>query len=307
MKVYTKENLIRFKPRHTTFVGIDSDGCVFDTMEIKQKKCFHGLIVSIWHLEPIEKQVRESAEFVNLHSRWRGSNRFPGLLKAIDLLRDRPEVIASGVKLPEFAALRKFIDSGLPLGNPALEKVVAETKDPELALVLKWSKDVNTLVATTIPRIPPFRWAIESLKLIHENSDAICVSQTPTEALVREWEENHIIDYVHVIAGQELGTKTEHLRLGAGGKYPPEKILMIGDALGDLKAARDNKALFFPINPGAEEVSWERFAREAYGRFLRGAYDTGYEEKLVAEFQVLLPDIPPWKKKAGESAHKGVS
>ena len=29
-----------FRPRHEFFVGIDSDGCVFDTMEIKHKECF---------------------------------------------------------------------------------------------------------------------------------------------------------------------------------------------------------------------------------------------------------------------------
>jgi len=44
--MFTKEDLINFKPKFSTFVGIDSDGCVFDTMEIKQKQCFHGLIVS---------------------------------------------------------------------------------------------------------------------------------------------------------------------------------------------------------------------------------------------------------------------
>ena len=48
-------------------------------------------------------------------------------------------------------------------------------------------------------------------------------------------------------AGQELGTKTEHLKLAAKNKYPPERILMIGDAPGDLNAARANGALFYPI------------------------------------------------------------
>lgn len=33
---------------------------------------------------------------------------------------------------------------------------------------------------------------------------------------------------------------------------------MIGDAPGDLKAARGNGALFFPVNPGDEEESWKR-------------------------------------------------
>ena len=29
-----------FEPQHTYLVGIDSDGCAFDTMELKHKECF---------------------------------------------------------------------------------------------------------------------------------------------------------------------------------------------------------------------------------------------------------------------------
>ncbi|MCJ7777964.1 MAG: hypothetical protein MUP16_06585 [Sedimentisphaerales bacterium] len=32
--------LKEFKPKHKFFVGIDSDGCAFDTMGIKQRECF---------------------------------------------------------------------------------------------------------------------------------------------------------------------------------------------------------------------------------------------------------------------------
>ena len=115
---YTRNDLVQFAPQHDFFVGIDSDGCVFDTMEIKQKKCFHARIISHWHLESIEPYLREAAEFVNLYSKWRGRNRFPCLLMSIDLLHDRPEVVKSAVALPEFKSLRRFIDSGVPLGNP---------------------------------------------------------------------------------------------------------------------------------------------------------------------------------------------
>ena len=38
---------------------------------------------------------------------------------------------------------------------------------------------------------------------------------------------------------------------------------MVGDAPGDLKAAKANKALFYPINPGSEDASWKRFHDEA--------------------------------------------
>jgi phosphoglycolate phosphatase-like HAD superfamily hydrolase len=292
---YTKDDLLSLKPRHETFVGIDSDGCVFDTMEIKQKQCFHPLIIRHWRLEAIAPYVREAAQFVNLHSIWRGRNRFPCLLQTIDLLRARPEVVASGVRLPAFDSLRAFIGSGAPLGQPVLEEAVRTGGDSELAEVLAWSKAVNAKIARTVKKIEPFPWARESLVRIHATSDAVCVSQTPFEALLREWEENDIRRYVAVIAGQELGTKTEHLAMATANRYAADRILMIGDAPGDLKAARDNRALFYPVNPGQEARSWERFLAEAYDRFLTGRYAGAYENGLIAEFEALLPDTPPWE------------
>jgi phosphoglycolate phosphatase-like HAD superfamily hydrolase len=292
---YTREDLIRFKPAHATFVGIDSDGCVFDTMEIKQKQCFHGLIISHWHLEAIAPYVREAAEFVNLYSRWRGQNRFLALVMTFDLLRKRKEVKTSGVQIPALNQLRKWIASGAPLGNPGLEKAAGETGDPELTTVLQWSQAINTEVERKVKRLPPFPWARRSLERIHATSDAICVSQTPSEALVREWKENDLADLVRIIAGQELGTKAEHIAMATKGRYRSEQVLMIGDALGDREAAQTNHALFFPINPGKEDASWERFCAEAYDKFLTGQYAGRYEAGLVAEFEALLPETPPWK------------
>ena len=290
----SREELINFQPRHTSFVGIDSDGCVFDTMEIKQKQCFHGNIISLWKLEPVEKYLRQTAEFVNLYSKWRGGNRFPSLVRVFDLLRDRPEIRNSGIPIPQLTSLRKLIASGAALGSPALEKAVAQTGDQELALILKWSHNVNESIARTVKSIPPFKWAGESLEKIRANSDAICVSQTPCEALIREWEENDLTGYVALIAGQEMGTKTEHLAMSTADRYPPDRILMVGDAPGDHKAARNNNALFYPVNPAHEEESWERFCHEAYDKFLAGKYAGKYEQKVIAEFEALLPETPPW-------------
>ena len=293
---FTQNDLVRLKPRHDSFVGVDSDGCVFDSMEAKQKLCFHGLICEVWGLQAIEKQVRETAEFVNLHSIHRGQNRFPSLVRVIDLLRTRPEVLASGVTLPDFTQIRTWIDSCQDLGNPALEKRVAQTNDPELAALLRWSQAVNEAIARQCSRFDPFPHAVDGLRKIAAHSDAICVSQTPAEALVREWTEARLLPYVSLIAGQELGAKADHLRLAAAGKYPPDRILMIGDAPGDLKAARTTGCLFFPINPGHEKESWNLFGREAYDRFLNGSYAGAYETALIATFESLLPDTPPWTK-----------
>ena len=69
---------------------------------------------------------------------------------------------------------------------------------------------------------------------------------------------------------------------------------MIGDADGDRKAANTANALFYPINPGKENASWQRFHDEAYHKFLAGQYSKQYEAKLNNEFNALLPSKPPW-------------
>jgi phosphoglycolate phosphatase-like HAD superfamily hydrolase len=143
--------------------------------------------------------------------------------------------------------------------------------------------------------VPPFPFFRESLEKLAQQADIICVSATPGEALVREWQEHDIARYAAVIAGQEMGSKKEHLKLAAGDKYEKERVLTIGDAPGDLAAARANRALFYPINPGHEDASWERFLGEAAVRFFNGTYAGDYEAGLIAEFDKLLPERPPWK------------
>ncbi len=291
---HTLADLTNFKPQHDSFVGIDSDGCVFDTMEIKQKQCFHGLIVSHWNLGTVEKPVRQAAEFVNLYSKWRGQNRFIALQKMFELLPNHPAIKKSGVAMPKLDSLHRYIASNGRLTDVSMQESATKSGDAELLSLLQWSRDVNAAIARTVKNIPPFAWARECLERIRQNSDAACVSQTPTDALVREWEENHIEIYIDMIAGQELGTKAEHLTLATKGRYQPERVLMIGDAQGDHKAATANGALFYPINPAHEKASWQRFYEEAYDKFLNNTFSGAYQARLVAEFDALLPDHPTW-------------
>lgn len=295
MALSSQDKLLAFKPKHSVFIGIDSDGCVFDTMEIKHKECFIPNIIKYWKLQAISKYVRAAGEFVNLYSKWRGINRFPALTKTFELLRDWPQPVRCGVKIPEVPTLQAWIDSGAALGNPTLEAEVARTGDPVLKLTLDWSKAVNRAIEDMVEGVPPFPYFRESVEKLSSQADIVCVSQTPGEALEREWQEHDIAKYAAFICGQEIGSKNDHLRLAAGGKYAKDCLLMIGDAPGDLAAARSNSALFYPVNPGHEDASWERFFREALDRFFNHTYAGDYEASLVAEFEKLLPAKPPWK------------
>ena len=288
--------LADFKPQSKFFVGIDSDGCAFDSMEIKHKECFCPAIIKYWNLQPVAKYGREAVEFVNLYSKWRGTNRWPALISALDLLRVRPEVISRSCKIAETPKVREFIASGKPLSNDGLKAHMKEHPDPELDCAMEWSLAVNASIADIVHDLPPFPYVRESLDLLLTKTDTIVVSQTPGEALVREWNEHGIDKYVRIIAGQEMGTKKQHLKMATEGKYEANHVLMIGDAFGDLDAARGNKALFFPINPGDEEASWERFYKEGIQKFLAGEFAGAYEAALIADFEKLLPATPPWKR-----------
>jgi len=288
--------LADLRPQRPFFVGIDSDGCAFDSMEIKHKECFCPNTIKWWDLQSVSKYAREAAEFVNLYSKWRGINRWPALTMVFDLLQERAEVKARGARITEAKRVREFMASGKPLSDAGLKAYMAEHPDPELDKALGWSKAVNASVADMVHGVPPFPYMRESLQSLQSQADVVVVSATPTEALVREWEEHDIAKYVRVIAGQEMGSKKEHLQYAAKGRYPKDHVLMIGDAEGDLKAARPNDALFFPVNPGHEEASWELFFNEAIERFFAGTYAGDYEKQLVDKFMTYLPQDPPWKK-----------
>ena len=293
----TSANILAdLKPNFGYFVGIDSDGCVFDSMEIKHKECFCPNIIKYWNLQPVSKFAREAVEFINLYSKWRGTNRWPALILALDALRIRPDVQARRCEIPKADRVREFIASGKSLSNDGLKAHMAEHPDAELEHALEWSKAVNRFVDDIVHDLPPFPYVRESLEELTSKADSAVVSQTPTEALIREWKEHGIDGHVRAIAGQELGTKKHHLKLATEGKYKPGHVLMIGDALGDLDAARANHALFFPINPGHEDESWERFYKQGLNKFVAGEFAGAYEAALIAEFERLLPEKAPWQK-----------
>jgi phosphoglycolate phosphatase-like HAD superfamily hydrolase len=184
------------------------------------------------------------------------------------------------------------------LSNAGLQKAIDEATNEEVKAELKnalaWSKRVNEAVEAIVKELPPFPYVRESLEKIRPLADCIVVSATPCEALKREWEEHDIAKYVQIIAGQEMGTKAVHLELATKGKYEKDHVLMVGDAPGDMKAARANDALFYPINPGHETQSWKRFHDEAFDEFINGRYAGAYEAELIAEFDRYLPEHPPW-------------
>lgn len=289
-----REILRSFEPKSEFFIGIDSDGCVFDSMEVKHKECFCPMYIKALSLQPVSKFAREVWEFVNLYSQSRGSNRFIAITKALKLLAGRPEVQRRGCKIPSTEALEEWISRTNPLTPKALEAEYQKTHNPDFEPFIVWSVEVNKAVKEIMKGVPLFPYVRESLDAVNGRADVFIVSQTPTEALEREWEENRIYQYVRYAAGQEVGKKTEQIRCITEGKYAPERMLMVGDSPGDLKAVKANQGLFFPVVPGREEESWKELAEEGLKRFFEGTYQGAYEDQLIRQFSDCLPENPPW-------------
>lgn len=285
-----------YTARHEFLIGIDSDGCAFDTMELKHKECFVPMTIKYWNLQGVSKYAREAFEFVNLYSKSRGVNRFPALIETLTWLGRRPEVKARNARIEIPPVLIDWVARETKLGNPALQVEVDRTGDLDLKQTLEWSLAVNRQVDSIVDKgVPPFPFVRQSLEKMRDRADILVVSATPQDALVREWDEQDLSKYIAAICGQEVGTKKESLeRARQIGDYATDKMLMIGDAPGDHKAAVANNALFFPINPGAEEKSWERLCKEGLDRFFAGTFAGAYQQELLDEFNTYLPAHPPW-------------
>ena len=80
--------LKKHKPKSKYFVGIDSDGTVFNSMELKHKDCFIGSLIRIFDLAPITHEIHIVWNYVNIYSVNRGTNRFKALLLTFNYLRE---------------------------------------------------------------------------------------------------------------------------------------------------------------------------------------------------------------------------
>ncbi len=290
MTIDFREELRKFAPLHKYFIGIDSDGCVFDSMEVKQKEFFIPNALKHFDLYSISEVLHETWEFVNLYSIYRGSNRFISIIKVFDLLNENQDVKDAGCALPDMTSLKKWVKTENRLGNSTLRKYFEANYDRDLEKVVRWTEAINEDISLHLKKIPPFPQATEAIKKASAVADIAVVSQTPLEALEREWKENDLRKYVRLIAGQEHGTKSEHLAITAKGKYPDIRILMIGDAKGDMDAAINNGILFYPVIPGNEDKSWEIFNKEGLEKFITNTFSGAYQNSLMTKFIRSLPD-----------------
>ncbi len=292
-----------FKPSQPYLVCVDSDGCVFDTMGIKQRECFCPWMISCFGLQPVALAARECKEHADLFSKTRGANRHITMNRILtELLPGHPMVRRRGFTIPSFAHYSDWVDDpNSVLSDDGLRWAIErcgdgdKEKGAQLAKVLEWSSQVNWAIAHIVRNIPPFLRVRQTLTRLAKRADVVVVSATPLEALQREWSEHKLDEVVALICGQEMGTKQQ--QIGAlSVHYRHDQILMIGDAPGDLQAARANKTLFWPVIPAHEDSSWEQLHSDGVELFFSGLYAGAYEDARIREFDLALPERPSWEE-----------
>ena len=269
-----------FNRKRDFLVCVDSDGCAMDTMDIKHFNCFGPCMVEEWELSQWREEILARWNEINLYTITRGINRFRGLAMALN------EINGKYCPIDGIDELVKWAEDAPELSNAALERVIAE--DPTKTVfqkALSWSKAVN-LAITKLPDEAklPFPMAKEALKFAHQYADVAIVSSANLGAVLEEWEQHGLIDHVDVIMSQNDGSKAyciaELLRQG----YNNIKVVMCGDAPGDLAAAEKNGVYFYPILVKSEKESWEEFISQGLKRLLIGSFGGEYQDEKKREF-----------------------
>ena len=269
-----------FKKNKEFLVCIDSDGCAIDSMNIKHINCFGPRMVDEWNLHQWAEEILESWNRVNLFSMTRGINRFKGLLVALREIDERY------IKIDDLASFAGWVESTNELSNGSLSRAIEANPDSIcLKKALAWSNAVNE----SIKKLPeeevlPFGMVKEALIFAHEKADIAIVSSANLGAIMDEWERHKLLPHVDLVLAQNAGTKAyciqELLRKG----YDPAKVVMCGDAPGDMDAAKVNGVFYYPIKVGFEKESWAEFIEVGFAKLLDGSYSGEYQSEKIDEF-----------------------
>ena len=159
-----------------------------------------------------------------------------------------------------------------------------------LELAKEWSLWVNYHVAElTLAEKQAFLGAKKGIKEAKKSANVVVVSSANRRAVEEEWEDNQLMNDVDLLMTQEYGSKASCLEQLKSMGYKEDCILMVGDALGDMQAAKDAGVLFYPILSGREEESWEIFSNEVLPDFLAGCYREkgmeGWQRKMLEHLQ----------------------
>ena len=274
-------NLLNFKKEKDFLVCVDSDGCAIDSMDIKHINCFGPCMVDEWDLSKWQDEILYRWNEVNLYTLTRGINRFKGLITALK------EVNEKYIEIDELDVLVNWVETTNELSNDSLQREIDNNPNNNiLRKALNWSNSVNKAI-TKLPeeKILPFKKVKEALKYAHLMADVAIVSSANLNAVLDEWKRHELIEHTDIVLAQNSGTKAYCIQELLKKGYDPKKVVMCGDALGDLQAAEKNRVHFYPILVRHEKESWEEFISTAFIKLIDGKYSTDYQVEKIKAFK----------------------
>lgn len=284
----TINDLKRFKPNFDFFIGLDSDGTIFDSMNLKHNFCFIDPLVRIYKLSEIKDDVKKIWKKINLFSENRGINRYEALYIFFEELKKSNLLSHKNFAYPKLNVLNRLKKSNILLTNNNLKNLKNEIDNKiflDIKKAIRWSSYVNEEVKIKVKNLPPISGAQSTLNYLYKHADIIVISNTPRKTLLRDWRYSNINNKVSLICGQETGNKTDILKAATFGKYDKNKILMVGDSPSDYYAAKNNQVYFYPIIPNYEKSSWNFLLDEGLSSFFSNKYNRIAEKKKILEFE----------------------
>lgn len=268
-----------FRKSKEYLICVDSDGCAMDTMNIKHIKCFGPCMVMEWELDPWKEEILERWNEINLFTMTRGINRFQGLLMALS------EINQEHTQIEGLDALDEWVSHTPELSNDSLKREIQKTDAQILKKALKWSEAVNTTIQNLDEKEKqPFKEVKESLAYAHRFADIAIVSSANLQAVLEEWDIHGLLEHTDIVLAQNVGSKAFCIQELMEKGYDSDKVLMVGDAPGDYKAAQSNNVFYYPILVQYEEQSWKEFKEQAVTRLLGGSYAGDYQKEKIDAF-----------------------
>ena len=264
-------------------ICIDSDGCAMDTMNSKHFNSFGPEYVKTYGLEEYREEALQHWNEVNLFSGTRGINRFKGLAMALREMSNR-----KGIKFDGLEGFEDWCENAPQLSNPALLEECQKTRNECMEKALLWSIHVNLSIVEAQDEDMPFENVKDAMDEMSKHADLTAVSSANGQAVDSEWTKHKIKENCRVLLCQEAGSKAYCIERLLEKGYDKSKVLMVGDAPGDKKAALDNGVRFYPIIVEKEGFSWKRLKEESSVKLLNGEFDDNYQEQLIKEFEAAL-------------------
>lgn len=273
-------DLEKFQKSKEFLVCIDSDGCAIDSMNIKHINCFGPELIGEWDLQEWKEEILERWNYVNLFSLTRGINRFKGLLLALS------EIDKKYTKIDDLDSFSHWVETTRELSNNSLMRAIESSPNSIcLKKALSWSNRVNESIKQ-LPKedVVPFGMVKEALIFAHKRADIAIVSSANMGAIMDEWERHDLLPHVDLVLAQDAGTKAHCIKELLKKGYDPKKVVMCGDAPGDMDAAEQNGVFYYPIKVNHERESWIEFIDIGFNKLYDGSYAGYYQSEKIKEF-----------------------